>query len=142
MKEKREKRLNSEFQKNIYELLTTRVKDARLTEMFSITAVHTTADLKQAKVYVSLFSGSEEAKQSTFAAICENAGFLRRELSRSMHIRTVPEFIFLRDRQEEYGEKIEKILSGLTYGASENDGDSADKNGAVGDSFGGEADND
>ncbi len=121
MQEKREKRLNSEFKKQIYELLTQRVKDPRMTEMFSITAVQTTADLKQAKVYVSLFSGSEQSKQATFEAISENAGFLRRELSRAMHIRTVPEFTFLRDRQQEYGEKIEKILSGLTYSESLND---------------------
>lgn len=123
MKEKREKRLNSEFKRNIYELLTTRVKDARMTALFSITSVHTTADLKQAKVYVSLFSGTEEQKEATFKAISENAGFLRREISREMHVRTVPEFTFFRDRQEEYGEKIEKILSGLTY-STEAGGDS------------------
>ena len=45
MKVKREKRLNSEFQKEIYELLTTKVKDVRLTEMFSkYQTVITTAD--------------------------------------------------------------------------------------------------
>lgn len=126
MKEKREKRLNSEFKKRIYELLTQRVKDARITELFSITSVQTTADLKQAKVYVSLFSGDEAKKATTFAAICENAGFLRRELSREMHIRTVPEFTFLRDRQEEYGEKIERILSGLTYSTEQTDSENGE----------------
>lgn len=111
MKEKREKRLNSEFKKEIYEILTTKVKDVRLTEMFSITAVNTTADLKQAKVYVSIFSMSEERKQATFEAIKASAGFVRREISSRMHIRTVPEFTFLMDTRAEYGEKIDKIIS-------------------------------
>lgn len=115
MKEKREKRLNSEFKKQIYELLTSKVKDPLISEMFSITAVETTADLKQAKVYVSVFSGSAEAKEQTFKAIAQKSAYLRRELSRAMHIRTVPEFTFLRDESEEYGDKIEKILSNITY---------------------------
>lgn len=111
MKEKREKRLNSEFKKEIYEILTTKVKDVRLTEMFSITSVHTTADLKQAKVYISIFSLNEERKQSTFEAIKASSAFVRREISSRMHIRTVPEFTFLMDNRAEYGEKIDKILN-------------------------------
>ena len=110
MKEKREKRLNSEFKKEIYELLTTKVKDVRLTEMFSITSVHTTSDLKQAKVYISILSFNEERKNATFEAIKASAGFVRREISSRMHIRTVPEFTFLLDDRASYGERIDKIL--------------------------------
>ena len=111
MKEKREKRLNSEFKKEIYELLTTKVKDVRLTEMFSITSVHTTSDLKQAKVYISILSFNEERKNATFEAIKASAGFVRREISSRMHIRTVPEFTFLLDDRASYGERIDKILN-------------------------------
>ncbi len=111
MKEKREKRLNSEFKKEIYEILTTKVKDVRLTEIFSITSVSVTADLKQAKVYISIFSMDEEKKNATFEAIKASAGFVRREISSRMHIRTVPEFTFLMDDRAEYGEKIDKILN-------------------------------
>lgn len=111
MKEKREKRLNSEFKKEIYELLTTKVKDVRLTEMFSITSVHTTSDLKQAKVYISILSFNEERKNATFEAIKASSGFVRREISSRMHIRTVPEFTFLLDDRAEYGERIDQILN-------------------------------
>ena len=113
MKEKREKRLNSEFKKEIYEILTTKVKDVRLTEMFSITSVMTTADLKQAKVYISIFSLNESRRTDTFEAIKASAGYVRRELSSRMHIRTVPEFTFLLDTRAEYGEKIDKILNDI-----------------------------
>ena len=79
--------------------------------MFSITAVNTTTDLKQAKVYISIFSLNEERKAATFEAIKASAGFVRREISSRMHIRTVPEFTFLMDTRAEYGEKIDKILN-------------------------------
>jgi len=125
MKEKREKRLNSEFQREIYTLLTTKVKDARLSEMFSITGVETTADLKQAKVYVSIFSGSEQSKQATFDAIKASAGFLRREISSRMHIRTVPEFTFYLDKKAEYGEKIDQILSTISYTTTQDEDEDA-----------------
>ena len=111
MKEKREKRLNSEFKKEIYEILTTKVKDVRLTEMFSITSVQTTADLKQAKVYISILSMNNGRKQDTFEAIKASAGFVRREISSRMHIRTVPEFTFLMDTRAEYSEKIDQIIN-------------------------------
>ncbi len=121
MKEKREKRLNSEFKKEIYEILTTKVKDVRLTEIFSITSVHTTADLKQAKVYISIFSMNEERKNATFEAIKASAGFVRREISARMHIRTVPEFTFLLDTRAEYGEKIDKILNEIHKNGNEDE---------------------
>ena len=54
MRVKREKRLEKEFQKLIYEILTTRIKNYDITEMFSITDVTVTSDLEQANVYVSV----------------------------------------------------------------------------------------
>ncbi|MBR3864834.1 MAG: 30S ribosome-binding factor RbfA [Clostridia bacterium] len=121
MKEKREKRLNSEFKKEIYELLTTKVKDVRLTEMFSITSVNVTPDLKQAKVYISILSFNEDRKNATFEAIKASAGFIRREISSRMHIRTVPEFTFLLDNRAEYGERIDQILSEINKNGNNNE---------------------
>lgn len=130
MKEKREKRLNSEFQKQIYELLVNKVKnkDPRFTEMFTVTGVDVTNDLEQAKVYISVFSGSAESKKQTFAAIKDSAGFIRKEISKNMHIRTVPEFVFLEDRQAEYGDKIDRILSTITYTTEPDGAEGEDEN--------------
>ncbi|MBP5307809.1 MAG: 30S ribosome-binding factor RbfA [Clostridia bacterium] len=121
MKKVREQRLAGEFRRNIYEILTTRVKDADITEMFSVSDVEVANDLKHAKVYVSVFSGTDEKKAATFEAIKNSAGFIRRELGAMMRIRTVPELHFLPDNSSAYGEKIDKILSGLTYGERDED---------------------
>ena len=41
-------KVNAELQKNIYEILVTKVKDPRLTEMFTITQVSVDKELKKA----------------------------------------------------------------------------------------------
>lgn len=121
MKLKREKRLEKEFRKNIYELLTSRVKNPYITEMFSITAVNVSSDLEVADVFVSVFSTDTAAAERTFQAICDSAGEVRTLLSREMHIRTAPKLNFKKDGSAEYGEKIDKIIQGFTYGATNDD---------------------
>jgi len=121
MKEKREQRLNSEFQKSIYEILREKVKDPDLSEMFSILEVDTTNDLKHAKVFVSIYSTSEDKKQKTFEAMIRAGKFIRSEMSKEMHIRTVPELHFTLDNSAVYGQKIEKILNTFEYNTEPDD---------------------
>lgn len=121
MKEKREKRLESEFKKEIYEALTRRVKNPFITEMFSITDCRVNDDLSEAKVFVSVFSTSKDRAAATFEAIKDSAAEVRSYISSKMHIRTVPKFEFLLDTSEEYGAKIDKIIEGFTYGENDDD---------------------
>ena len=121
MKQLREQRLSGEFRKNIYEIIQNKVKNPDISELFSVSDVEVTNDLKHAKVYVSVFAGSEESKKRTFDAIAASAGFIRKELGVMMHIRTVPELHFMTDKSQDYGEKIDKLLEGLTYGENEDD---------------------
>lgn len=116
MKEKREKRLEKEFAKLIYEFLSTQVKNPYITEMFSISGVKVTSDLEEASVYVSVYSTNETLKKATFNAITEEAASVRRFLAKEMRIRTVPKINFIPDTSFEYGEKIDRIISGFTYG--------------------------
>jgi ribosome-binding factor A len=110
MKSLRGVRLSGEYQKAIYEILSSKVKDVNLTEMFSILKCDVTPDLKHAKVYISIFSTSQEKKQATFAAIERAAGFVRHELAQIMMMRTVPEIHFIYDDSMEYSDKINKLL--------------------------------
>ena len=119
MKEKREKRLNSEFQKEIYDALKNKVKNPNITEIFSISEVDVSNDLKHAKVFVSIFSTSEEKREATFSAICDSAKAVRSELGRVMRIRTVPELHFFLDNSAIYGEKIDELLGKITYSDEE-----------------------
>ncbi len=121
MKEKREKRLNSEFQREIYDILKNRVKNPEISEMFSITEVDVSNDLSHAKVFVSVFSTDKAKSESTFNAIKDSAKAVRSELGKRMRIRTVPELHFTLDTAEEYGRKIDAILGKITYSDSSED---------------------
>ena len=106
----RTNKLNSEFKRLIVEILTKKVKDPRITEMFTILDVDTDKELSTAKVYVSVYSTDTDKATQTFLAIKENEPFVRREISRSMHIRKAPEFNFILDTSMAYGQKISEML--------------------------------
>ena len=107
----REDRLNGELQRMLSQIIS-KLKDPRITEMVSVLSVSVAKDLKTAKVTVSIFgSGDEEKKQTTFAALCRCAGFIRKELSREFQdLRTVPELTFILDTSQAYSERIEKLI--------------------------------
>lgn len=113
-------KLNSEFRRSIVELLTKKVKDPRITEMFTVVEVVCDRELETAKVFVSIYSTDAEKAAKTFAAICENEPFIRREISRSMHIRKVPVFNFVLDTTMSYGQKIDEILNEINKKDSNN----------------------
>ena len=103
-------KLNSEFKRLRVEILTKKVKDPRITEMFTVLEVDTDKELATAKVYISVYSTDTNKATQTFLAIKENEPLVRREISRSMHIRKVPEFNFILDTSMAYGQKISEML--------------------------------
>ena len=75
MKVKREQRLNSEFQREIYDILKNKVKNHDITEMFSILEVDVTNDLKYAKYLFRYIQPTkkESKKLLTLFAIAQNS---------------------------------------------------------------------
>ena len=103
-------RLNAEFRKEIYEIITKKLKNPLITGMVSVLRVDTSRDLSHAKVYVSVFANSEEKRKITFDAIKGDAKKIRYELARVIRARTVPELHFFLDDSMEYSAKIDSIL--------------------------------
>ena len=112
----RSDRLNSELQKEIYEIITRRLKNPLVTEMFSILEVDTSRDLSHAKVYVSVYSTNPEKKNATFEAIKADAKKIRYELAKVIRARTVPELHFFLDGSMEYGDKMDKLFKEINQG--------------------------
>ena len=115
----RTNKLNAEFKRLIADILTKKVKDPRITEMFTVLDVDCDKELSSAKVYVSVYSTNAEKAAQTFVAIKENEPFVRREISKNMHIRKVPQFNFVLDTSLAYGQKINEML----YELNKKDGD-------------------
>ena len=108
-------RLDSEYRKEISAILAgpfkNRQPDCR--GMVSVTEAIVAPDLKTAKIFVSVYAASAEEKAHTLACIREEAGFIRRELSKVMRMRTVPALTFLEDTSMEYGQRMDDIFARL-----------------------------
>ena len=106
-------RVNEEIQRELASLLRG-IKDPRVNQgMISITAVNTTGDLRQAKVFLSVYglkSGKEFMKGLKSAA-----GYLRHELGQSLSLRYTPELQFELDNSIEQGAHISAILDDLIH---------------------------
>ena len=112
----RNDRLNGEFQKEIYEIISRRLKNPLVTEMFSILRVDCSRDLSSAKVYVSVYSNNEEKRKITFDAIKADAKKIRFELAKVIRARTVPELNFILDDSMEYGDKMDRLFKSINEG--------------------------
>ncbi len=115
MKGLRGERLSGEFQKNVYEVISRKLKNRHpeLSVVISVTGADIAPDLKTAKIYVSIFDTDTEKKERSFEIIKENAGFIRHEIAKTMPIRSVPVLSFILDESMEYGEHIDKLLKNL-----------------------------
>ncbi len=112
----RNDRLNGEFQKEIYEIISRKLKNPLITEMFSVLRVDSSKDLSYAKVYISVYSKDENKKQTTFKAIQADAKKIRFELAKVIRARTVPELNFVLDDSMEYGDKMDKLFRSINQG--------------------------
>ncbi len=100
-------RINEEVQRELAALIPT-VKDPRVTGMISVTAVDVTPDLKFAKVYISVLD--KEDSGQVLKGLKSAAGYLRRELGRSLNLRHTPELNFFRDDSMAKGAHILEML--------------------------------
>ncbi len=92
----------------ISEILLKELKDPRI-GFVTITKVAVTDDLRQARVYYSVFGGEEE-KEDSFQGLESATGYIKRELGRRMRLKYMPEITFLFDDSLEYGAHIEELL--------------------------------
>ncbi len=92
------------------------MKDPRLAGgLLTVTRLDVTPDLDVAKVYVSVL-GRPEGPQEAIAALNRGAGHIRTEVSRRMHIRKAPRFVFVQDDGAAYAAHINELLAGLDKG--------------------------
>jgi len=111
MQGKRLERVNQLIKEEISVLLQREVKDPRL-GFVTVTEVDVTADLKLAKVYVSVL-GPDEQWASSFLALESARGFVWNWLRRHLDLRVTPEIAFRPDRSMEHAAHIQSLLAGL-----------------------------
>jgi len=110
MARRRVQRFNELLRQELSTLLVRRVRDPRLSSV-TITEVDITADLRMARIYVSVMDDDEETRQEVLRSLQGAAGFLRRELANRLEVRHTPELIFHLDESARYGERIDQLLA-------------------------------
>ena len=112
-------RINEEIQRELSDLLRT-LKDPRVQKtMVSVTHVDTTADLRYAKVFVSVYDKS--LSKEVLKGLKSSGGYLRHELASRLSLRYTPELVFELDHSIEYGAHINELISSLDIRQDEED---------------------
>ena len=110
-------RINEEIQKELSDLIRN-LKDPRIQNtMISITRVEATPDLRYAKVYVSFLQ--EDRAADALKGLKSAAGYLRRELGRSLNLRYTPQIMWALDDSITYGAKMLALINSLNTGSAE-----------------------
>ena len=112
---KRADRVGGEVQKELSGLLLKEIRDPRL-DSVTITQVSITDDLHRARVYFSVAEG-EGRKLEALAGFKSASGYLRRQLSRRLELRHMPQLEFRYDESFERATNLDKTLKTLINGS-------------------------
>ena len=105
MSQKNMGRLAQDMKREVIAIIG-RLKDPRLEGgLLTVTRLDVTPDLDVAKVYVSVM-GRADGPKPAIEALNRAAGHVRTEVSKKMHIRKAPRFIFVEDDGAAYAAHI------------------------------------
>jgi len=90
-------------------------KDPRIVGFVTVTGVDVTADLRHARVYVSVM-GSESEKEATFHGLGSAATHLRSHIGRTLRLRVAPQIEFKADDSVARAARIESLLADIKAG--------------------------
>ena len=110
---RRVERVASLIRREISELLTTSIRDARVHQgLVSVTSVEVAGDLQHCKIFVSVY-GSEEERRQALEGLKAATPYVKGELGRRLQLRRTPEVVFLVDRSLERGRAVLGLLNKL-----------------------------
>ncbi|MEO6065225.1 MAG: 30S ribosome-binding factor RbfA [Lysobacterales bacterium] len=108
---KRTDRVASLLRKDIGQLVHELVREEGLPSM-SVSDVEITRDLAHANIFVTTLDPAQA--EAGLKALKQGAKELRRELSQRVKLRAVPELHFFYDDSVDRGDRIERLLQGLS----------------------------
>lgn len=105
---KRSARVSDQMMHEIADMLMRKIKDPRI-GFVTVTAVEVSEDLRNAKVFVSVYGNREETMKGLESA----TPFIRSELGRRMRLKFMPEILFRFDETVEKGAHMMEILRSI-----------------------------
>ncbi len=109
MDDARTRRLAERISKIVAELLERRIKDPRL-GFVTVTEARLTNDLREAKVFYTVF-GTPEEREDSAAALRSATGIIRSEVGRLIGLRHTPSLEFIADAIPENAQRIDDLVA-------------------------------
>lgn len=106
----RMRRVNESLRQVLSEALP-ELKDPRI-GFVTVTGVETSADLRHARVFVTVF-GPERKREETLAALAAAHGVLQARLARELRMKRTPQLAFEYDPSVERGVRMTKLIDEL-----------------------------
>jgi ribosome-binding factor A len=113
----RMRRVNEAVREVVSAHIADDVKDPRI-GFVTVTGVETSADLRSARVFVSVLGGDEEL-DAALAGLASASGFLQSQVGRELRLKRTPTLTFVHDQSINTGMRIEKLISDARPGAGE-----------------------
>ena len=101
-------RIGDLIRAEVAEILNRKIKDPRI-GFVTVTGVDVTKDLREAKVFVSVFEEAEK-QEITLKGLKSATRFIRGELGRRLQLRRVPQLSFFLDLSAEKAAHLYEIL--------------------------------
>lgn len=108
MAQQRQHKVGHLLREEISTVIQRELRDPRI-GLVSITEVSVSPDLRQAKIFVSIY-GDRESKKANIEALNSAAGHIRAILSRRLEIHHVPDLEFALDDSLERGARVFELL--------------------------------
>lgn len=108
MSQTRVEKVQELMRQEVSEIVLRELKDPRI-GFVTVTEVKCTADLREAKIYVSVM-GSDDQVKNTLAGLKSSMGFIRREIGRRIRLRFTPEISLALDKSLDYSAHIQELL--------------------------------
>lgn len=106
---RRPERLGEQIREELSLIIGGEVEDPRL-GFVTVTGAKLSADLRTAKIYVSILGDEDEVKGS-LTALRHASGFIRHQLGAVLRMRYTPELHFVYDDADVRAARIEELLS-------------------------------
>ena len=115
---RRIERVNGLLRQEISSVIANELRDPRLASMISVTEVDTSADLRKAKVFVSVLGGPDD-KAKTLKALRSAAGFMHWNMRDKLSLKSVPSLEFFIDDSIEKGAEMLEMIRRVSPGPAE-----------------------
>jgi ribosome-binding factor A len=108
------RRVDEAVREVLSDAVTSNLKDPRV-GFVTVTDVKTSADLRHARVYVSVL-GTDEERAASIDGLQSAHGYLQGRVAQQLHLKHTPQLDFLLDDTAEKASRIERLIDKLEPG--------------------------